>query len=113
MFATCRAAILSSLLFTFPAVAILALAFRFPIPFAGYASGVSAVLPALAAALFYGLCGGVIVQAAMGFIAGIAAWRRNRDDRNAAMRSAWLFGTIAAWPGPALLSILDWFVGPW
>src|SRR5688572_11875349 len=63
---------------SFPLAAVVACVFRFPIPFAGYASGPGAMLPALFAALLYGVIGGAVVQAIAGASGGIAAYALGR-----------------------------------
>ena len=55
---------------TFPLAALMALVFRFPIPFGSYMSGIGAVIPALFAAAFYGMIGGFMVQALLGGLTG-------------------------------------------
>src|SRR4030095_17163500 len=69
---------------TFPLAALVALAFRFPIPFVTYMSGVDAIIPALFAAAFYGTIGGFVVQALAGGVAGyLAAWRAEAGRKQA------------------------------
>ena len=95
---------------TFPLAAIVALIFRFPIPFGSYLSGVQAVVPALFAAAFYGMIGGFIVQAILGGIAGVMASRTGAPDRR---RAVLIYAGLAALPGVLILSVLDWIIGPW
>jgi hypothetical protein len=49
---------------SFPAAALTALFFRFPIPFGGYVGGTDGVVPSLYAAAFYGFLGVWSVSAA-------------------------------------------------
>ena len=95
---------------TFPLAALVALVFRFPIPFGSYMSGPSAVVPALFAAAFYGVIGGFLVQAILGGIAGAIASRTGSPNR---WRTVGTYAVLAALPGVLILSILDWIIGPW
>ena len=95
---------------TFPLAAIVALVFRFPIPFASYMSGPRAVVPALFGAAFYGVIGGFVVQALLGGIAGVMASRSGAPDRR---RAVLTYSVLAALPGVLILSVLDWIIGPW
>ena len=98
---------------TFPIAALVALVFRFPIPFGSYMSGIGAVIPALFAAAFYGIIGGFMVQALLGGLGGGLAAAATVVDRRRAWRRCVTFATLAAFPGVLLLSILDWLIGPW
>lgn len=95
---------------TFPLAAIVALVFRFPIPFGSYLSGPRAVVPALFGAAFYGVLGGFVVQALLGGIAGVIASRSGAPDRR---RAVLTYAVLAALPGVLILSVLDWIIGPW
>ena len=95
---------------TFPLAALVALVFRFPIPFGSYMSGPSAVVPALFGAAFYGVLGGFPVQAVLGGIAGVLASRTGALNRR---RAVLTYAVLAALPGVLILSILDWIIGPW
>lgn len=98
---------------SFPLAGFVALVFRFPIPFVGYQSGVEAFLPALLAAFFYGIVGGVVVQAVAGSMGGVAAymWTRKAEGRTTA--KVVLLGMLSALPGLLTLAVLDWIIGPW
>jgi hypothetical protein len=93
---------------SFPAAALTALVFRFPIPFAGYVSGPDGVLLSLYAVAFYGMLGGFVVQGVLGGVSILAcggeksAWTRNVAA-----------AAVAAMPGVLVLSVLDWIIGPW
>ena len=95
---------------TFPLAALVALVFRFPIPFGTYMTGPGAVVPALMAAGFYGVLGGFPVQAILGGIAGVMASRTAAPDRR---RAVLTYSVLAALPGVLILSTLDWVIGPW
>jgi hypothetical protein len=98
---------------SFPLAAITALVFRFPIPFGTYMSGISAVIPALFAAAFYGVIGGFMLQALLGGLAaGLGAAAVAPDHRRAWRRCA-AFAVLAAVPGVLILAVLDWIIGPW
>lgn len=98
---------------TFPLAALVALVFRFPIPFGSYMSGIGAVIPALFAAAFYGMIGGFMVQALLGGLTGGLAASAAIGDRRRAWRRCVTFATFSALPGVLVLSILDWLIGPW
>jgi hypothetical protein len=102
-----------AVLATCPAAAVVALIFRFPIPFGSYMSGPRAVVPALFAVAFYGTIGGFMVQALAGGIAGGIAARRGAPDRRRAWKRCATFAILASLPGVLILSILDWIIGPW
>lgn len=99
-------------LWTFPLAAICGAVYRFPIPFYGYASGVSALLLSLPAVLFYGILGGFLVQAIMGGLSGITAEYISNQDQKISKRMK-IYSLLAASPGVIFLSILDKIVGPW
>jgi len=102
-----------AILGAFPAAAVVALFYRFPIPFAGYRGGPMAVLPSLFAVVFYGFAGGFALLALIGAAAGIAAnllaWREPRRQRRLIIAFA-LAGDLAV---AAILAVLDWIIGPW
>ena len=56
--------------------AITALVFRFPVPFYKYVSGPAEVVLAFEGAIFYGLLGGFVVEAALGGLGGVLGARR-------------------------------------
>src|SRR5207247_11256801 len=61
---------LATILLAFPFAAVCAIVFRFPVPFAGYESGWSAMPHALAAVRFYGALGGFPLLAFLGALGG-------------------------------------------
>jgi len=99
---------------TVPLVILCALVFRFPVPFAGYLSGPSAILPALIAILFYGVFfGGFVVQALLGGLGGLLAEHLASPDKHNVKRLCVVFSTIGASFGVLTLAILDKIIGPW
>ena len=97
---------------SFPIGAIMALVYRFPIPFAGYRSGVDAMLPSLLAVVFYGLLGGFVALGIAGAIGGLVIGLLPGTRRN---KNMLLFGCSAAFTtcGLFVLAILDKIIGPW
>lgn len=67
---------LTAMVTWFPAAVVVALLYRFPIPFAGYARSVGHLPDVLWAALVYGLAGGFVVLGAAGGLGGWWAARR-------------------------------------
>lgn len=109
-----------AVLFGAPAVAaITALVYRFPIPFAGYRSGPTAMLPAAVAICVYPLffCGAPFVVAGiLGGAVGALAHRLERVDHRSErslFRAAVLAIALVDVPIAVLLAVLDKFIGPW
>lgn len=97
-----------------PFVALSALVFRFPVPFVGYMSGPSAVVPALAGALFYGLVfWGFAVQAVLGGVGGMAGARHGAPDAKRMRKFCILFSLLGSAVGILTLAVLDKIIGPW
>lgn len=97
----------------FPFAAICALLYRFPVPFAGYETGLIAVPGALVAVVFYGILGGFPALLAAGALSGAAAHTLGRPD---VRRVRWLtlaFAGLTALLGVGLLAVLDKLIGPW
>jgi len=102
-----------SILGSYPLAALCALVFRFPIPFAGYESGIGAVLPSVIAVTFYLVMGGFFWQGAAGAAAGALAWRRGKGDGQRTGKLCIVCGLVASFPGVFILAILDKIIGPW
>lgn len=103
-----------SVLGTYPAAALAALLFRFPVPFGGYVSGPGGAALTPLAVTIYGLVfGGFLVQGVLGGVAGLRAGHRGRHDRGRTWRLCFLYGLAAAVPGVAVLAVLDRIIGPW
>ena len=97
----------------FPLAATCALLYRFPVPFAGYETGLTAVPGAILAVVFYGVLGGFAALLAAGALGGAAAYALGRSD---VQRVRWLtlaFAGLMALLGVGLLAVLDKFIGPW
>jgi hypothetical protein len=108
-----RLGALWSFAFAFPAAALVAALYRFPVPFAGYVSGFGAILEVLFAVIFYFLVGGFIVLGGLGAAAGMLAYRLHRPDGQSVRR--WILGFAAAVAVlcAVVLAILDKLIGPW
>lgn len=92
-----------------PIAGFTALIFRFPVPFAGYMSGPSAIAPAMIASFFYGwLFGGYVILAMLGASVSILASRLRQSVWF--MRLGCLFSATAYC---FVLATLDWYIGPW
>jgi hypothetical protein len=102
-----------SLVSALPITALLALFFRFPVPFDGINGGLSHVIPAMFALLFYGVAmGGFILVGICGGLAGVAAWflaptarKRRRIQRCLSVGVTFVLLFV--------LATLDWYIGPW
>lgn len=95
---------------TFPVAGALAIIYRFPVPFAGYVSGVSRVHYAMVAVLCYGAIGGFPLLAFLGGLAGgIMAKGKETLPWNEIVLSCLLIDVVALF----VLSILDKIIGPW
>jgi hypothetical protein len=93
---------------------LIALVYRFPIPFYGYASGVKAMAPAVGAVIIYGLFGGFALLGALGALGGWFAHRRyeTRCDRNKHWEII-IFAFASDFAALGLLAVLDKIIGPW
>jgi hypothetical protein len=97
----------------FPFAALCGLVYRFPVPFAGYLSGVMAMPLALLAVVVYGILGGFPALMAAGALGGAAAYGIGQPDPQ---RVRWLtisFAGLSALSSVVLLAILDKVIGPW
>jgi hypothetical protein len=105
--------IAASVLLAFPMAAICALAFRFPVPFSGYESGVSAIPRAMVAVFMYGMVGGFGVLAVWGGIAGFVADRLEPADTGRARLLTLLLASSGSAIAVVTMAILDKLFGPW
>jgi hypothetical protein len=104
---------IATILLAFPFAAICALLFRFPIPFASYESGLSAVPHALAAVRFYGSLGGFVLLAVLGSVGGAVAHQLGGGDRRRVWKWTVLLAMVIAFCCVMLLATLDYIIGPW
>lgn len=112
---------LAAIIGAFPVSALFALMYRFPIPFAGYESGLGAAMRSLVAVLMYGIgMGGFVVLAVLG--AGLAAiasrclpYASSSSQNPRAVDTAIgvLAGVLAAVIVVGLLANWDHLYGPW
>lgn len=90
-----------------------ALVFRFPVPFADYASGPAGLAPAFAAGIWYGLIGGFVVEALLGGLGGVLGARLS-SPFNRHMRAFCYAGALmGAELGVATLAVLESIIGTW
>jgi len=111
-----RAALLGALLtigLAFPSAALLALVYRFPVPFAGYESGVAAVPHAMLAAAFYGVLGGFWLLGLAGSAAGMVIQRSAGRSGRRPFPMMCGVAAVIAFAATLSLSILDKVIGPW
>lgn len=100
-------------LFSFPSAVLLVSVWRFPIPFAGYRSGLGHAGHALFAAGFYVLIGGFVVLGFLGAFAGLTARTLRPDDEREQKRLARIITAVIAFAAVTLLAALDKLIGPW
>ncbi len=105
--------ILWAILFAFPLAALSALIFRFPVPFSGYESGVSAVPRALMAVAFYGVLGGFVVLAIVGALSGVLANTLSASKPDNAPRLTVIFAAAGSAVAVMVMAVLDKIIGPW
>ena len=106
------AGIVWAIVATIPIAALLGLVFRFPVPFNGYMSGPSAFFMSMFGAAFYGLVfGGWIV---VGTAGGLFTWvaRALCKNEQTALVVSRVLSVLVALVGCAVMSTLDWIIGP-
>lgn len=103
--------ILLAIVMAFPIAGVLALVYRFPVPFAGYVSGVSALGHVMFAVLAYGVgLGGFPLLAVLGGLAGGTVARgKDKLPWKWIMLSCLLIDLVVLF----VLAILDKIIGPW
>lgn len=95
---------------TFPVAAVVALLFRFPVPFSGYQSGFEAMLISPLAVAVYGIfTGGFVVLALIGALLGWMLNRLGESDSGTILNAALAVDTAVI----LLLSVWDKIYGPW
>jgi hypothetical protein len=114
---------IAAVLASFLAALFLALTFRLPVPFVGMlgpmgelsplSMGLTRVVTAVAVAwLFYGVLGGFVVLALVGAIAGHAAAQRSAGTASK-NRTVIVWASLASIVPVAILSTVDYAIGPW
>ena len=97
-----------------PITALLALVFRFPVPFDGFEGGIVHVIPSLFALVFYGVfLGGFVVLAIGGAMGGAIAHFVCHADRSSVLRLTNIIAVSFSSLALFLFSISDWIIGPW
>ena len=103
-----------SVISTFPIAAVTAVLFRFPVPFVGYLSGITAVVPAMFAVLFYGVVfGGLVLLGVLGAIGGFISAMTLRHDRRRCKLATRAWALFVSAMGVLTLAVLDKIIGPW
>lgn len=103
-----------SVIATFPMAGLIAFAYRFPVPFAGYMSGIRAILPAMIGVIVYGVfLGGLLVVALLGAICGVITARSVSGTVHRKKRIVIFVSFIVATVGVMFLAVLDKIIGPW
>ena len=93
----------------FPCAALLALFYRFPIPFGGYATGVDGLVPAMLAVAFYGIAlGGFAVVGVLGGTLAMFTPASAQPSRRVMVQSLGI-----AFTATLSLAMLELFIGPW
>jgi hypothetical protein len=99
--------VLSAIAGSFLVAPLLALVYRFPIPFSGMESGPSAAVRSLFAVAFYGVLGGFVVLGVFGAAAGVVASRVAGADPRRAWKLALAFGLAADFVAAGALYVAD------
>jgi len=97
----------------FPFAAVCALLYRFPVPFAGYESGLAAMPRASLAVVFYGLLGGFPVLLVVGALGGVAGHVIGGTDVRRVLRLTLAFSAMTALLGVVFMAVLDKLIGPY
>ena len=103
-----------SIVSAFPIAGFIALVFRFPVPFAGYVSGIEAVIPAMLAVIFYGIVmQGLILVGVLGAISGVVTAKLMGPAAQHQRRAVRLVSLAITTFCLFILAILDKIIGPW
>jgi hypothetical protein len=94
----------------FPAAALVAMVYGFPVPFGGKERDPDRVLLAV---VFYGILGGFVVLAGAGAVAGSWAHATSGANRGRAQKLTLIFSGLAALAAAIALAVLDLFIGQW
>ncbi len=106
-------AVISAFVSIFPIAFVLALLWRFPVPFSGYENGVDGAVHSIGGVLFYGIIGGFIVLAALGYLGGFLASKIKAKKNSTSRTLSLVMGMMAALVCGITLSILDKIIGTW
>ena len=104
---------IAALVGMFPVAFLLALVWRFPIPFSAYESGLGGAVRSLLAVVFYGALGGFVLVPGLGAAAGAFAFQLSKGNALKAQKLSITLGVLCAFVGGVFLSVLDKIIGPW
>jgi hypothetical protein len=104
---------LVTVVMAFPVAGLISLLFRFPIPMCGNASGISAVIPAMIAVLFYGILGGFLLLATIGGLTGAIISHVAVGKISLPWKKIMLACLLIDLAALFVLAILDKIIGPW
>jgi hypothetical protein len=99
--------VLSAIAGAFLVAPLLALVYKFPIPFSGMESGPAAAIRSLFAVAFYGTFGGFVVLGVLGAVGGVIASKLAGADRGRARKLAVAFGLGADLAAACALYVAD------
>ena len=103
-----------SVLLTFPMAGLMALVYRFPVPFAGYQSGFYAMLLAMLSVIFYGVfLGGLVLVGTLGAIAAVLTAKLLNPASKHRKRVVFIAALGVTTVCLLVLANLDKMIGPW
>jgi hypothetical protein len=105
---------ISALISQFPVAFLLALIWRFPIPFSGYESGVLAAIRSLPGVIFLDiLFGGFVVVPGLGAALAALICRFSKKKETELKRICIGLGFFTALIAGIFMAVLDKIIGPW
>ena len=110
---TVKLGAIASVIGLFPIAFLMALLWRFPLPFAGYQSGLEAAVKSPLAVAFYGIMGGFVLVPALGAMCAALVFKTVNGDQPKARRLTIFLALVIAFVSCLFLSILDHFIGEW